>query len=98
MTEATESNRSSSLKRVETGKVTKRSGDKTISVTIESLVKHSMYGKYIRHRTKVAVHDPQNVASVGDLVEIVPCRRLSKNKNWRLVRVVREATLTDAGR
>jgi small subunit ribosomal protein S17 len=98
MTEATDSTKNSSLRRLATGKVSKRSGDKTISVTVENLVKHPMYGKFIRQRTKVAVHDPQNAASVGDLVEIVPCRRLSKNKTWRLVRVVREATLADVGR
>ena len=97
MTEATDS-KNSSLRRLATGKVSKRSGDKTISVTVENLVKHPMYGKFVRQRSKVAVHDPQNVASVGDLVEIVPCRCLSKNKTWRLVRVVREATIADIGR
>ena len=97
MTEAAD-NRNSALRRQCTGKVTSRSGDKTISVTVENMVKHEMYGKYIRRRTKVAVHDPENVASVGDMVEIVPCRRISKNKTWRLVRVVREATIADVGR
>ncbi len=65
------------------------SGDKTISVIVNTLVKHPRYGKYVRRRTKLAVHDPQNTAGVGDLVEIVPCRRLSKNKSWRLAKVVR---------
>ncbi len=74
---------------VKTGFVTSKSTDKTIHVTINFMVKHPQYGKYIRRRTKLAVHDEKNVAQKGDLVEIVPCRRLSKTKAWRLVRVVR---------
>lgn len=67
------------------------SGDKTISVIVNMLVKHPQYGKYVRRRTKLAVHDPANAAGVGDLVEIVPSRRLSKNKSWRIVRVIRRS-------
>ncbi len=80
------------------GMVMKASADKTIRVSIQNLVKHPMYGKYVRRRTKVAVHDPDNAASVGDTVEIVPCRRISKMKNWRLLRVVRTAKLAAADR
>ena len=72
------------------GKVQKISGKNTISVTVESVVKHERYGKYMKRRTKLAVHDPSNTAAVGDLVEIVPCRRLSKNKSWRLHQIVRK--------
>ena len=74
---------------VKSGFVTSKSTDKTIHVSINFMVKHPRYGKYIRRRTKLAVHDAANVAQKGDLVEIVPCRRLSKTKSWRLVRVVR---------
>ena len=74
---------------VKTGMVTSKSTDKTIHVQIDALVKEPRYGKYMRRRTKLAVHDPSNAAKEGDLVEIVPCRRLSKTKSWRLVRVVR---------
>ena len=77
-----------------TGVVQKISGKQTISVTIETLVKHPQYGKYMRRCTKLAVHDAACVAGVGDLVEIVPCRRLSKNKSWRLTQVVRRSTLS----
>ncbi|MHC5173439.1 MAG: small ribosomal subunit protein uS17, partial [Planctomycetota bacterium] len=49
------------------------------------------YGKYIRRRTKLGVHDPQNQASVGDRVEISECRPISKSKNWRLVKVLKKA-------
>ena len=79
--------------RAKVGRVTSISGSKSIRVAIETLVKHPQYGKYIRRRTKVAAHDETNAAGLGDLVEIVPCRRLSKSKSWRLLRVVREATI-----
>ncbi len=71
------------------GTVRSISGTKTINVVVGRLVKHPMYGKYVRRRGKLAVHDPRGLAAVGDLVEIVPCRRLSKTKSWRLVRVTR---------
>jgi len=71
------------------GTVRSVSGAKTINVVVEKLVKHPMYGKYVRKASKLTVHDPGGAAAVGDLVEIVPCRRLSKAKSWRLVRVVR---------
>ena len=71
------------------GTVRSVSGAKTINVVVEKLVKHPMYGKYVRRASKLVVHDPGGAAAVGDLVEIVPCRRLSKAKSWRLVRVVR---------
>ena len=52
-------------------------------------MKHPQYGKYVRRRTNLAVHCPGNDVQPGDVVEIVPCRRLSKTKSWRLTRVVR---------
>ena len=74
---------------VHTGVVTSKSSDKTIRVDINTLLKHPLYGKYLRRRTRLAVHDPGNAAREGDVVEIAPCRRLSRTKSWRLVRVVR---------
>ena len=71
-----------------TGRVGKISGNKTIRVDLDNLTKHPLYHKYVHKRTRLAVHDPENSAVVGDLVEIVPCRPISKNKTWRLVRVV----------
>ena len=72
------------------GVVSSAGGDKTIRVVLHNLVKHPIYGKYMRRRTKMAAHDPGNTAAVGDVVEIVPCRRISKSKSWRLLRVVRK--------
>ena len=74
-----------------TGVVTSNSGNRSIKVTIEYKVKHPKYGKYVRRRTKLGVHDELNVSGVGDLVEIAECRPYSKSKSWRVVRVVQKA-------
>lgn len=63
--------------------------DKTIKVEVARSRPHAKYGKYLRRRTVLQVHDPLNTARTGDTVEIMPCRRISKTKSWRLVRVVR---------
>ena len=73
--------------------VTSKSGDKSITVQIDYRVKHPQYGKYIRRRTKLGVHDPQNLAGVGDVVEIAECRPISKTKSWRLVNIVKKAVI-----
>ena len=65
--------------------------DKSCTVSINYLVKHDKYGKYIRKRTKLHVHDENNTAKAGDRVEIAECRPISKTKSWTLVRVVEEA-------
>jgi small subunit ribosomal protein S17 len=73
---------------LKTGRVGKISGNKTISVDLDNLAKHPLYHKYVHKRTRLAVHDSENSAVIGDIVEIVPCRPISKNKTWRLVRVI----------
>ena len=89
--EALQEKTASVQKRASVGQVLSLSGRQTISVVVDNLVKHKQYGKYIRRRKKFAVHDPQGLAKVGDLVEIVPCRPISKTKSHRLTRVVRAA-------
>jgi len=79
--------------KAERGIVVSKSGDKSITVRIERLVKHPMYGKYIRRSTKLGVHDEQNLADVGDRVDVVECRPISKTKSWRLVNVVEKAII-----
>ncbi|HRY16367.1 MAG: 30S ribosomal protein S17 [Candidatus Competibacteraceae bacterium] len=74
-----------------TGRVTSNKMDKTITVVIERLVKHPVYGKYIRRTTKVHAHDERNECREGDLVTIKQCRPLSKTKSWMLVSVVNRA-------
>src|SRR6476469_6043133 len=78
-------------RRVEIGVVTRDKTNKTRRVEIPRLVKHARYGKYIKRRTICYVHDEQNQSRLGDTVEIMETRPLSKNKNWRLLRVVRKA-------
>ena len=77
--------------RLLTGKVVSNKMDKTIAVSIERLVKHPMYGKYIRRTTKLLAHDANNECREGDTVSIKPCRPLSRRKSWMLVRVIERA-------
>jgi len=74
-----------------TGVVISNSGDKSIRVAVDFKVKHPRYGKYIKRRRKLGVHDEHNDAAVGDVVEIAECRPYSKTKSWRLVRVAEKA-------
>jgi len=73
------------------GQVISISGNKSIRVEIMNKVKHRVYKKYILRRTKLVVHDEHNTAGVGDLVEIVSTRPLSKTKAHRLLRVIKAA-------
>jgi small subunit ribosomal protein S17 len=96
MTE-TEPKSTTTKQRTRTGAVSSISGEKTIRVTVSMLVKHPRYGKYMRRRSNIAAHDPANQAALGDIVEIAPCRPISKRKSWRLVRIVRsEAVRSEA--
>ncbi len=65
-----------------------RSGDKTIKVGIDQKVRDSRYGKYVKRRTRLLVHDEHNEATTGDIVSIAQSRPYSKKKSWRLVKVV----------
>ena len=65
--------------------------DKTIVVLVETLVKHRLYQKYIKRRTKFKAHDKDNTCRVGDKVLITESRPLSKTKRWRVSRVVQKA-------
>ncbi|MHC4432306.1 MAG: 30S ribosomal protein S17 [Planctomycetota bacterium] len=73
-----------------TAAVVSKSGDKSVTVAIDYKVKHPKYGKYMRRRTKLAVHDQHNQSSVGDVVEIAQCRPRSKRKSWRLLKIVQK--------
>ncbi len=74
-----------------TGRVVSSKMDKTVAVAIERLIKHEKYGKYIRRTTKLLAHDEANECKEGDLVDITPCRPLSRRKSWKLLRVVERA-------
>lgn len=74
-----------------TGKVVSDKMNQTVSVAIGRVVKHPVYGKYLRRTTKVLVHDQENTCNEGDVVSIAECRPISKNKSWRLVEVLERA-------
>ena len=78
-------------RRVETGVVTSDKMNKTRRVEIPRLVKHPRYGKYIKRRTICYVHDENNESHLGDTVEIMEARPMSKLKAWRLIRIVKKA-------
>jgi small subunit ribosomal protein S17 len=73
------------------GKVVSDRMEKTVVVSIERLVKHPKYGRFVRRRSKFKVHDEQNVGRVGDTIRFMETRRMSKDKRWRLVEVVERA-------
>jgi small subunit ribosomal protein S17 len=75
-------------KRTIVGRVVSNKMDKTVSVAIERLIKHPVYGKYIRRTTKVLAHDANNECKTGDRVTISECKPISKNKAWAVVDVV----------
>jgi small subunit ribosomal protein S17 len=77
-------------KRTLQGVVVSNKMNKTIVVLIERLVKHHLYGKFIKKSTKIHAHDESNVSNLGDIVIIEESRPISKTKSWRLVEVVKK--------
>jgi small subunit ribosomal protein S17 len=78
-------------RRTVSGRVISDKMDKTVSVSVERLIKHPVYGKYIRRTTKVLAHDERNECKAGDRVTISECKPLSKRKAWQVVRVEERA-------
>lgn len=78
-------------KRTMVGLVTSDKMDKTVVVKVSSKVKHPTYKKYILRSNKYKAHDALNQCSIGDMVAITECRPLSKDKNWRVSKVVVKA-------
>jgi len=74
--------------RTVTGRVVSNKMDKTVAVLVERLVKHPVYGKYVKRSTKFLVHDENNQCQEGDIVAITSCRPISKTKTFKLVEVV----------
>jgi small subunit ribosomal protein S17 len=73
------------------GKVVSDKMDKTIVVGIETLVRHPLYGKSIKRTTKLKAHDENNECRIGDKVKIMETRPLSRDKRWRLVKIIEKA-------
>ncbi|SFD89810.1 30S ribosomal protein S17 [Blastococcus tunisiensis] len=78
-------------RKVREGLVVSDKMQKTIVVEVEDRVKHALYGKVIRRTNKLKVHDEQNVAGVGDRVQIMETRPTSATKRWRLVEILEKA-------
>jgi small subunit ribosomal protein S17 len=70
------------------GRVVSNKMDKSITVLVERVVKHPVYGKYVKRSTKMMAHDEGNICQEGDIVSIASCRPLSKRKSFRLVQVL----------
>ncbi len=78
-------------RRVKQGRVASDKMDKTIVVVTETRVPHPTYGKIVRKSTRFKAHDEKNEAKIGDIVRIMECRPLSRDKRWRLVEIVERA-------
>ncbi|MEJ0006315.1 MAG: 30S ribosomal protein S17 [Steroidobacteraceae bacterium] len=77
-----------------TGRVVSTKMQKTVAVEIERLVRHGMYGKFIRRTTKLLAHDEEGKVREGDTVIIVPCRPMSRHKSWKVMSVTHSASGT----
>lgn len=78
-------------RRVKQGRVASDKMDKTIVVETETRVPHPVYGKIVRKSSRFKAHDENNDAKIGDVVRIMECRPLSRDKRWRLVEIVERA-------
>ncbi|MEM6629773.1 MAG: 30S ribosomal protein S17 [Bacteroidota bacterium] len=82
---------SRNLRKVRFGLVTSNKMDKTIVVMVERRVKHPIYGKFVKKTNKFVAHDENNECGIGDTVQIMETRPLSKRKRWRLIKIVERA-------
>ena len=80
-----------SLRKTRVGKVVSDKMEKTIVVLVEDNVRHPLYGKIVKKSIKFKAHDENNEAGLGDTVEIMETRPLSKDKRWRLVKIIEKA-------
>ena len=91
MAEETQTVEPRSRRKVRTGVVSSDKMQKTVVVTIANLVRHPVYGRIQKQNKKLKAHDEANDAHIGDTVEIMETRPLSKDKCWRVVRIVERA-------
>jgi small subunit ribosomal protein S17 len=75
-------------RKTQVGVVVSDKMEKTVLVKVDRLVKHSVYSKYIKRSVKYKVHDEHNSSKVGDRVQIIECRPLSKDKRWSLKQII----------
>jgi len=79
------------LRKERIGVVTSNKMEKSIVVMVERKVKHPLYGKFVKKSTKFIAHDDENTCNEGDTVKIMETRKMSRNKNWRLVNIIERA-------
>ena len=79
------------LRKTQVGMVVSDKMDKTVVVAIVDSVKHPLYGKIVKRTVKFKAHDEENTCGVGDRVEIMETRPLSKDKRWRVTRIIEKA-------
>jgi small subunit ribosomal protein S17 len=80
-----------SRRRTRQGKIVSDKMDKTVVVAVESRIRHPLYGRIVRRTKRYKAHDEANDFHVGDTVEITECRPLSKDKSWRVSRLIERA-------
>lgn len=74
-----------------TGRVVSNKMQKTVAVAIERMVRHPVFGKYVRRTTRLLAHDEASACREGDLVSIVECRPISRRKSWRVAEILQRA-------
>ena len=83
-------------RKLRTGTVTSDRMDKTVAVEIVRAYQHPLYKKIVRRSTKVLAHDEQNMCSVGDLVQVVEVRPLSRRKRWKVRQIISKTESVNA--
>lgn len=83
-------------RKTQIGFVSSRSGDKSVKVTVPYKTPHPLYHKVVNRQTVLHVHDEKNETKIGDTVEVMETRPLSRLKRWRVVSIVQKAVTTDA--
>ena len=79
------------LRKTRTGRVISDKMNKTVVIAIEDHVKHPVYGKIVKRTKKIHAHDENNECGIGDFVEVMETRPLSKTKRWRIVEIIEKA-------
>lgn len=79
------------MSKVRMGTVVSDKMDKTVVVAVESIVRHTLYGRRMKRTKRLKAHDEQNSCAVGDVVRVIETRPLSRDKSWRVVEIVRKA-------
>ena len=79
------------MRKTRVGVVVSDKMDKTITIAVKYRVRHPLYGKIMNRTTKIKAHDENNECGIGDTVEVMETRPLSKDKRWRLLRIIEKA-------